>query len=96
MKTIILAIVIGGMFILAMGLYCENQHLKTAPQEIMTVPFGPCELQEFLKEQGYYQGPIDGKLGKLSREAYENWYCDYMAENISSSDSLASGRGFED
>jgi 3D (Asp-Asp-Asp) domain-containing protein len=39
MKTIILAIVLGGLFILTTGLYCENQYLKESVEPLEPIIF---------------------------------------------------------
>ena len=54
--------------------------------EVLSAPVGPegrlmsgAEFQTWLKKKGYYKGPIDGKAGRLTQEAWDRAYCDQCA-----------------
>jgi len=65
-------ILLGLAFIAAVGLYChmsQPQAPEPEPVHISNIT----EIQEQLRDAGYYNGAIDGKWGKQTEAAHNNW-----------------------
>jgi len=76
MKTV-RTILLGLAIISAVGLYC-HQSQPVAPdatvKEYLTVHISNItEIQEQLRDAGYYKGPIDSKWGPKTDRAYCDW-----------------------
>ena len=76
MKTV-RTILLGMAIIAAVGLYCHLSQLQ-APEPVVkeyltTHISNITEIQEQLRDAGYYNGEIDGKWGKLTDRAYCDW-----------------------
>ena len=58
---------------------------KSMQSSIVLYPVSPnnavsiSQWQEYLTVADYYKGDIDGKLGELTEDAWDRWYCDKMA-----------------
>lgn len=52
----------------------------TAAQSFL--PENPRQLQKFLKQKGYYKGPVDGVVGDLTRAAIDQYLKDNMKEPV--------------
>ena len=59
----------GEVFSSSKGCGCDYN-----PQPISIMAF-----QQFLADEGYYFGTVDGVLGPLTGRAWDNWYCDSCA-----------------
>ena len=53
----------------------------TGDQRILRVSVTPQEVQEGLKNAGYYSGAIDGKLGSRSKKAIKEFQTDHDLES---------------
>jgi len=65
-------ILLGLAIIAAVGLYChlsQPQAPEPAPVHISNIT----EIQEQLRDAGYYDGAIDGHWGPQTERAYCNW-----------------------
>ena len=53
----------------------QPETMGTTPSAMATVAAKPSktEIQQALKNAGFYQGPIDGKIGPLTREAIQKF-----------------------
>jgi murein L,D-transpeptidase YcbB/YkuD len=67
-------------------LKAESKAIKTAPSSasttknnkgIIRVPVTPQQVQTALKNAGYYDGAIDGKIGSKTRKSIENFQKDH-------------------
>lgn len=47
-----------------------------------SLPKNPRQLQKFLKQKGYYKGPVDGVTGDLTRSAIDQYLKDNMREPV--------------
>lgn len=63
----------GLLIVLVIGLTSENRQLKFDLATAQTYVQNPCEMQQRLKDAGYYTGKIDGKIGPETEKAYCNW-----------------------
>ena len=63
----------GFLIILVIGFISENIELKHQLKEAQTTIQNPCEIQQRLKDAGYYNGKIDGIIGHETEKAYCNW-----------------------
>ena len=76
------AILVGLLFVWAVGLYCENQSLKTETDYIPTIP----ELQQALIDTNQSRYDVgtdgaDGIVGPNTIQGWENWtYDSYAAQ----------------
>lgn len=73
MKTV-RTILLGMAIIAAVGLYCRLSQPQ-APEPVSIHISNITEIQEQLRDAGYYNGPIDNKWGPKTDRAY----CDYCA-----------------
>jgi len=55
----------------------SNKQTQSKYQNILRVPVAPREVQSALKEAGYYQGTIDGRLGPQSERAIKEFQSDH-------------------
>ena len=81
--SLIRTTILGICIVMAIGLYCNMAHKATdRPQEAITVVkrgiMSIRELQTFLNEKGHsrYACKVDGKMGKETQRAWDNWICD--------------------
>jgi len=76
MKTV-RTILLGLAIIAAVGLYCYMVHDSIDPEPLPTAIHisNITEIQEQLRDAGYYNGFIDGKWGPQTDRAY----CNYQA-----------------
>jgi len=71
---LLLSVVLNALFIGACGvLAIYSRALETSLESARTHIPNISEVQERLKEAGYYDGPIDGKWGKQTDQAWCNW-----------------------
>ena len=73
--SLVKIVMIGIIIILAVGMYCQSRQMSKVEPAIVTEPHisNITEIQEQLRDAGYYSGRIDGKWGKLTDRAYCNW-----------------------
>ena len=80
MKNLIIFLMFIGILVaFSFGIIAGHKSFEVqVPETISTV----VEIQTYLKEQGYYNGDIDGKYGKMTSNAHQQWETDQMMASL--------------
>ena len=60
----------------AMDVFSPPPKVGCATATPVAWPLSIMDWQRFLTDEGYYHGPIDGILGQLTQDAWNEWYAD--------------------
>jgi len=74
--TLVRCLLIGMAFIVLTAIYCHQAHICVPTTVYVTDPNyvqNVYEAQERLRQQGLYDGRIDGKWGGATDKAYCDW-----------------------